>query len=64
MRYDFNEKRTHCVICGEKLGPHRKGTGFPFCGEECYWVQIRKVAKKMLERRGWVPPTQKPAKGA
>ena len=51
MRNEKGSRPRHCTICGKALIHHHVQLAFPFCSDACYWVQIRKVGKRMLERR-------------
>ena len=51
MRNEKGSRPSHCTICGKALIWNRIRMAYPFCSDACYWVQIRKVGKRMLERR-------------
>ena len=51
MRNEKGSRPRQCTICGKGLGQYQASISFPFCSDACYWVQIRKVGKRMLERR-------------
>ena len=52
MRNENGSRPRQCTICGKSLNQYQASISFPFCSDACYWVQIRKVGKRMLERRG------------